>query len=343
MNIYDLINDKKYWLLRHTAFWIVMYFDEFLSLFGITEAFGIEEWRDILIGVGLDVVMVYFNLYYLIPKFFQKGDVKNYILLTILTLVVNLTILQVVDIYSYEDGFNMSVLLGSFVSTIGFLGVAVVIKISKITMQRMTRINELQKLQHETELDNLKKQVNPHFLFNALNSIYVLAKENPEVAPDSILKLSDLMRYQTYDAAKEKVGVTQEINFIYKYLELEKMRRDHLKTNVEIKGDMKNIPIPPLLFLPFVENACKYSNSISGENEYVNIVFDHKGTDLFFEIENNQGDHKGFLQDAEYSGVGLENIRKRMNILFPDNHKLQINETTATYNAKLIIKDISKL
>ena len=341
MNIYDIINNKKFWIVRHAAFWIVMYLDEVLSVFGITDP--IEDYGTFAIGILLDIFMVYFNLYYLIPKFFQKGDIKNYILLTLLTLVINLTLLNVFAMTYFEEDSIISIVFGTFLYTIGLLGIAVSIKISKITQQKMIRLNELQKLQHETELDNLKKQVNPHFLFNALNSIYVLAKENPNVAPESILKLSDLMRYQTYDAAKQKVGLTQEINFIYKYLDLEKMRRDHLKTDIQIKGDMNNIPIPPLLFLPFVENACKYSNSISGDNDFVNIVFDHKGTDLFFEIENNQGDHKGFLQDAEYSGVGLENIRKRMKILFPENHKLEIKETTETYKAKLIIKDIHKI
>ncbi len=341
MNIFNLINNKEFWVVRHAAFWIVMYLDEFLSIFGVTDP--IEDWTSFGIAFLLDVLMVYFNLYYLIPKFFQKGDVKNYILLTVLTLVVNLTLLHLLNITFYEDESVISVVFGAFLYTIGLLGIAISIKVSKITQQKMIRLNELQKLQHETELDNLKKQVNPHFLFNALNSIYVLAKENPAVAPDSILQLSDLMRYQTYDAAKDKVRLTQEINFIYKYLELEKMRRDHLKYNIEVNGDMNNIPIPPLLFLPFVENACKYSNSISGENEFVNIVFDHKDTDLFFEIENNQGDHKGFLQDAEYSGVGLENIKKRMKIIFPDNHKLEIKENTDTYKSKLIIKDIHKI
>ncbi len=341
MNIFDLINKKEFWIVRHLGFWMVMYLDEFLSLFGLTEP--IDDWMSFGIVLGLDLLMIYFNLYYLIPKFFQKGDIQNYLILTLLTLVTNLTLMHWLTYTHCEECDFISSVFGSFLYTTGLLGIAVSIKISKITQQKMARINELQKLQHETELDNLKKQVNPHFLFNALNSIYVLAKENPKVAPESILKLSDLLRYQTYDAAKAKVGLTQEINFIYKYLDLEKMRRDHLKTTIEIKGDMNNIPVPPLLFLPFVENACKYSNSISGENEFVNIVFDHKGTDLFFEIENNQGDHKGFLQDAEYSGVGLENIRKRMKILFPNNHKLEIKETTAIYKSKLIIQDIHKI
>lgn len=344
MNIFKLINGKTYgyWLVRHVAFWLVMYMDEFSSLFGITEPF--ENGWTVFIAMLLDIVMVYFNLYYLIPKFFQQGKVKNYTLLTLITLFLNLLIVQLAlpNPCSECEEFSLSGLLSSFVYTIGLLGLAVSIKISKITQEKMQRLNELQKLQHDIQLNNLKKQVKPHFLFNTLNSIYVLTKENPIIAPDAILRLSDLMRYQTYDAAHKVVRLNQEIDFIEKYLALEKMRRDDLRTSIEINGTTNNIPVPPLLFLPFIENACKYSHTISGENEYVKIVFDHKNTDLFFEIENNIGEQKSFLQDDRYSGVGLENIQKRMELLFPNNHTLQIKETELSYKVKLIIKDIFK-
>lgn len=344
MNIFKLINGKEYWILRHSAFWIAMYFDEFISLFeepfDPTEQAG--DWLYLTASILLDVVIVYFNLYFLIPRYFQKGRFVKYISFTLITVLISALLSQVIDNYFYYDESYpyLYLLFSSFLYAAGLLGIAVSIKISKISYQESVRLNQLQKLQHETELENLKKQVRPHFLFNTLNSIYVLTRENPETAPESILKLSDLMRYQTYEAAKDEVRLNEEIDFIEKYLDLEKMRRDYLNTSIEINGNMNNIAIPPLLFLPFVENACKYSNSVSGENEFININFDCKGEDLFFEIENNIGNQKGFLQDKEHSGLGLENIKKRMQLLFEDKHFLQIKETPNTYKIELIINDI---
>lgn len=265
MNIYKLINGKNYWILRHSAFWIVLYLDEFLSLFGISEP--VESWPILASSIILNFAMVYLNLYYLIPKYFQKGRIKEYISFTLITIIINVLIDQIIDQIYYDEEFYLFLyfLFSNFLFTAGLLGIAVSIKISKISYQESTQLNQLQKLQHQTELENLKRQVRPHFLFNTLNSIYVLTKENPDTAPESILKLSDLMRYQAYEASKDKVRLNEEINFIEKYLDLEKMRRDYLNTSIEVNGNMNNIPIPPLLFLPFVENACKYSSSVSGK------------------------------------------------------------------------------
>lgn len=347
MNISKLINGKEFWIVRHTAFWFVLYFDEFISLFD--ESFYDSEdmtyWPILLATILLDFAIVYLNLYFLIPKFFQKGHFAKYISITLITVLIGTVLDKLIDAnYYVDDEFSLYTqfyfMVINFLTIVGILGIAVSIKISKINYQDSTQLNNLQRLQHETELENLKKQVRPHFLFNTLNSIYVLTRENPETAPESILKLSDLMRYQTYEAAKDEVRLNEEIDFIEKYLDLEKMRRDYLNTSIEINGNLNNIAIPPLLFLPFVENACKYSNSVSGENEFIHISFDCKGQDLFFEIENNIGNQKGFLQDAEHSGLGLENIKKRMQLLFEDNHSLLINESPTAYKVILIINNI---
>jgi len=332
MNLNAFLFDKKFWIIRHGLFWLLMYLDEFLSIFGWTEPAVLS---DVLPGFLLDVAMVYFNLYYLIPRFFQRDKIVMYVGLTLLTFIINIAIINYIF---YDPEYSLFTdIFSSFLSTSGVLGIAVAIKISKITYLKQQRLNELQQLQLNTELNYLKKQVNPHFLFNVLNNMYVQSKENPKEVPETILKLSDLMRYQTYDAAKEQVSLNQEIDFIEKYLALEKMRREFLDIDLQKAGNLNNVAVPPMLFLPFVENACKHSTLTTGAPEHIRIKWEHKTSELVFTIENTIGSRDGHLNDAEYSGFGLENIKKRIELLYPDKHELVMKEEAGLYKVKLVI------
>ena len=118
----------------------------------------------------------------------------------------------------------------------------------------------------KTELAYLKTQVNPHFLFNTLNNMYVMAKKNSDHLPDTIMQLSDLLRYQLYDTEEELVPLNNEIKYLQNYLELELLRRQHLKLEFDITGDTGNKKIRPLILLPYIENAFKYSHSGTGSD-----------------------------------------------------------------------------
>lgn len=334
MNVDAFLFDKKFWIVRHTLFWIVMYLDEFLSIFGLTEPIPLVET---MYSVGFDFGMVYFNLYYLIPRFFQRNKMPIYVVLTLLTAIANSVIITLVF---YDQSLHGSLFVNIFYNalfTSGLLGIAVAIKVSTITYVKQQRLNELQKLHLSTELNYLKKQVNPHFLFNVLNNIYVQSRENPKEVPEAILKLSELMRYQTYDAAKEQVSLNQEIDFIEKYLDLEKMRREFLQIDIQKAGNLNNVPTPPMLFLPFVENACKHSALTTGKPEHIRIKWEHNAPELVFTIENTIGNRTGHLNDAKYSGFGLENIKKRIELLYPDKHELSIKEEDGLYKVILSV------
>jgi len=335
MNIDAFLFDKKFWIVRHALFWIVMYLDEFLSIFGLTEPIG-WSWTFFL-GLLLDVAMVYFNLYYVIPRFFQRSKMPTYVGLTLLTLMANVAILTIVSYPPCEDCSLFSDIFSTTLFTSGLLGIAIAIKVSKISYLRQQRLNDLQQLQLNTELNYLKKQVNPHFLFNVLNNMYVQSRESPKEVPETIMKLSELMRYQTYDAAKEQVSLKQEVNFIEKYLDLEKMRREFLHIDVKKEGDFNNVAVPPMLFLPFVENACKHSTLTTSEAEHIRIKWEHKAAKLVFTIENTIGNRRGHINDDQYSGFGLENIKKRIELLYPDKHELSIKEENGLYKVKLVL------
>jgi len=338
MSLEHFIYDPKFRIARHLAFWLVWYLDEVLSIIGITPEIGM---KDIFLPLAFDLALVYFNLLYLIPRFFLKEKYQTYFLLTALTLVLNILISTAIGYEDIVEGELFYSLFHSFLLTTGILGIAVAIKIAKITYRKQQQLNDLQQNQLKAELNYLKKQVNPHFLFNVLNNIYVQSKEDPKSVPESILQLSELMRYQTYDAAKDRISLGKEIDFIEKYLSLEKMRCEFLKTEMKLTGAVKRISIPPLLLLPFVENACKHSHKGNGDEELIEIHVTQKEADLMLMVKNTQGLKTGHINDEEYSGFGMDNIKKRIELLYPDSHQLNFSEDDNFFTVELIIQNIN--
>ncbi len=339
MRIYDFFYNNKFWLFRHALFWSFIYIDELLSFIGIVEPVPLDQF---MVGFFLDAVMVYFNLYYLIPKFFNEKKISSYILFTGLSLIIN--IILVVGIFYHVDEYEelelVYDLIFALAFTSGLLGLAIAAKISKINFTKQKELRELEYVKHEAEVNNLKKQINPHFLFNVLNNMYVQSKESPTEVPETILKLSDLMRYQTYDASKNEVALSKEIEFINQYIDFEKMRREHLQVSIDSHGSMNNISIPPLLFLSFIENACKHSSGTTSNKDWIHIKWSKENDKLIFDCSNSIGSRSGFINDDEYSGFGLDNVKKRLELLFPNKHTLNIKEENDTFSVHLELLDI---
>jgi len=189
----------------------------------------------------------------------------------------------------------------------------------------------------EQELKFLKMQIHPHFLFNSLNTIYGFALKKENETPEMILKLSNLLDYILYQVKKPKVSLNEEIAHIKEYIDLEKMRfRDSL--NIEFKSEIDDeyVQIPPMLLIPFVENAFKHGNIVDG---FLTVEVDIKMVDnqLNFSIKNT------VLNDTSNEvegGIGLENIQKRLELLFPNNYELNIKTTKKWFNVNLTIKNL---
>jgi len=304
-----------------------------------------QETGDVLsyiFNLSCDMTMVYINIYFLIPRYLVNKKYSTYLLMTFIGIV-----LVIVCVY----GFNMVTLpiadleevdhLGTIIEvsfyTVGTLGIAAAIKITKYFYERQQRLNELKQSQLSSEVNYLKQQTNPHFLFNTLNSIYVLAKQKKANTPAAIMLLSDLMRYQTYDASSEKVPLTKEVEFLKNYLELEKLRRDKLNVTFNIEGNIRGELIEPLLFLPFVENAVKHSASTDELAEHVSITLQNLKNKLILNVTNSTGLNTLNSMQKENSGFGLDNVKKRIDLLYPDNHTLEIYESDQNYEVKFSI------
>jgi len=186
-----------------------------------------------------------------------------------------------------------------------------------------------------TELIYLRKQTNPHFLFNSLNSIYSLAHKKSDLVPDAIVTLSELMRYMLYETDNKTVALEKEINYIQNYIELQKLRLNDIEDIViNVHGDTRNKFIEPLLLISFVENAFKYGTDYKGAAHVKIKIFINENS-LDFWTENTIED---YTKDPENSGIGLANIKNRLDLLYPGAHQLDITQDNQYYRVHLNLK-----
>ncbi|MFD0749896.1 sensor histidine kinase [Mucilaginibacter calamicampi] len=209
--------------------------------------------------------------------------------------------------------------------------------IIKLLFENQHRLATLQSEKLKLELNQLKSQVHPHFFFNTINNMYSLSVQNSPKTPVMIKDLSAIMRYVLYDTAGEKVLLQQEVDFIRSYISLENLR--HTQTDVidfVVQGDTEGIKIAPLLFLPLIENTFKHAMHEDITNKWVKLVLVVDEDELVFQTSNPKTTNK---QNAEKtpSGIGLENVRKRLSLLYGNNHELLIHNEDGIFTVNLTI------
>lgn len=339
---FQWILDGRYRILFHILFWAVIYVDELFSFIGITEPMNSSLT---LLGLTflLDLILIYITLYVFIPKLFFKGKTWAFLLSTVgLLLVCCAGTIYVVDFSPFVDQcmecepYTKRELVSIFMQTCVFTGTvlssAVGIKIFKEFTRNQQIVSELRSSSLEHELAYLKEQINPHFLFNALNNIYVQTRKRPEEAPESILLLSDLLRYQLYDSAQKKVRLDGEIEYLKNYLKLDKLRKsEDGNVTFTVNGYPNGHLIAPFMFLPFVENALKHG-SIGNEDSFLKIQFDITETEIQFTVANSK---LAIPHQDEQGGIGLPNVKRRLDLLYKDKHNVTVNETSTTYETIL--------
>jgi hypothetical protein len=282
-------------------------------------------------GLGYAIIImtvIWINHFILIPYFFDK---RHYFLYSIL-------LLGSIFLVAYLKGYDLNGWLG--VSKFFFFllyttgtGMAAFFLRRNIIIQRENA--EKEKLQKEMELNYLKAQVNPHFLFNSLNSIYSLSRQQSPETPDVVIQLSELMRYQLESSKKDTVLLKEELEFIENYLLLEEKRLSK-RCTIEflIEGDFSILRISPMLLIPFVENAIKHGAQSTNEQSKIDITVSIKNTTLYFCVENSK---PLIASSSKREGMGLKNVKRRLNLLYPDAHILEINDTEKGYCIKLSI------
>lgn len=195
---------------------------------------------------------------------------------------------------------------------------------------------KLQKELLESQLQILQAQINPHFMFNVLNHVHVLIRKEPDLADSLLLQYTDILRYQLYNGKKDHITIEQEVRFLKNFIEVETVRWKN-KLNIHCTWSVENgqMEFPPLLLITFIENAFKHVSRSDKEKGYINIGFEQKEKTVCLTVENSNSE--AGTPHKEDSGIGLLNIRNRLDIVFPDQYRLEINRNDVMYSIKLMI------
>jgi len=227
-----------------------------------------------------------------------------------------------------------------FITAFLVTGFAIALRASQQTVKKEREIKELEKEKLNSELALLKNQVSPHFFFNTLNNIYSLIEINQKDAQDAVLSLSKMMRYLLYDSEKGNTKLSHEIDFMKGYIDLMRLRMSsRVSLSVDFPAQYEDTEVPPLLFISFIENAFKHGVSYQG-NSFIEIVLKSGNSRLTFTTRNSVSKAGNDAPQPD-SGIGLENVKKRLGLLYPGKHKLVIMEKDQVYSVELTI-DTSK-
>jgi sensor histidine kinase YesM len=200
------------------------------------------------------------------------------------------------------------------------------------------RLAEIAKEKAETELEFLKSQINPHFLFNSLNSVYFLIDKDNKEARDTLHKFSDMLRYQLYEINGTRIPIEKEIAYLKDYVALQKLRKeDTIDMQLNFAADVNGFSVEPLLFIPFVENAFKHISTHSTKSNFIKIDLVRLNGHVDFTVQNSRD---GIRTTEQPGGIGLNNVKRRLELLYPGKHdlKIQSNETSYLVHLKLKIE-----
>ncbi|MCH4895174.1 histidine kinase [Marinilabiliaceae bacterium JC040] len=290
--------------------------------------------------------IVYTNLRVLFPSFFKRGKYKYFFLLNFCQVLLGASISVFLTDMFFNKVFEANIYIRTFWNMIPPTMIITITSLLHITKEWINLREDIIKIKMKNnkklyaELDSLKSQLNPHFFFNTLNNLYSLSLVKSDETPNVILKLSDLMSYIIYDTRVDFISIKKEIEFMKNFIDLEKLRlNEHLSINVKIICNNESREIAPLLFLPFIENAFKYT-SRDPNTSFVNIsILVEDNEPIRMSIINTIDNNIVENIDNKHSGLGIKNVIKRLNLIYPDSHKLDISQRKDLYIVNLEISD----
>ncbi len=292
------------------------------------------------INITFYAVIVYINYLYLFPFYLKNKKLVTHLILLLLTSLLLTPIKSLVlfltastpGIQEFFVDNQYFIFLSTFF--IGFSSSIYYIMTDWLNSQREKQ--ELAKETLQSELKFLKSQINPHFLFNTLNSLYALTLKKSDLAPEIVLKLSEMMRYMLYDCNEKMVDLSKEVAYITNYLELEKLRHGKkMDIKLQLNGEIADQKLAPLLFIPFIENCFKHGISNRIEEGFVNIILNINNTNLDITVENSRTPSLPNNLGKRSGGIGLINVKRRLELLYPDKYTLNIEKSPTTYKVHL--------
>jgi two-component system, LytTR family, sensor kinase len=329
-----LFRHRVWW---HVVFWLVWYFFYIItySFGGIVKAQFIQNFY--LLPVRM--AGTYLLIYWILPNFLFKKKYLPFIIIAILhSFLFGFSIWLVLY---FATGFQASdsiPFIRSIVLNYQIPATAAAIYLFKRLYLIQQYSLNLEKEKLEAELKFLKSQIHPHFLFNTLNNLYALTLKKSDKAPEMVIQLSNLLEYTLYSGKETEVGLNEEIKQLRGYMDLEKMRfGKRLKVNTEIDGNVDGLKIAPLLLLPFVENSFKHGASNDLKSPFIDLKVIVKDNLLKFSISNSNTGDPG-KSEGYKEGIGLKNVKRRLELLYPRKHSLEIIQKQDIFDVNLTLE-----
>ncbi|MDZ7716440.1 MAG: histidine kinase [Balneolaceae bacterium] len=321
--------------------WIVYLFLPYLT---VPERYGYNLTLSEFAIKASYLFLVLLNNFILIPRFLHKSKYVLYSVLILVTVASGAIFEEVALEYLFfpdTRGAELTIRgLQWSAYKVGF--VLIIFSTFKLIwdyQQKQKQINELEKEKIESELKFLKSQINPHVLFNNLNTIYSYSLEKSEKVPDMLLKLSEIMRYMLNEGESQFVSLEKEISYLKDFIELQKLRLEERgEVSLEIDGNPQNYKIAPLLLVAFVENSFKHSMRSEVDDIYIGFSLKIKDGRLYFESKNTFSESDGpdpIGTNERETGIGLKNVRKRLQLLYEGKHDLEISKDENYFHVKL--------
>jgi len=346
----------RYRAFGHILFWTCFVIYEVL-IWGLIDNDYSRRLGFSLIELPIKLIATYFTLYVLIDRLLITRKYGLFVISLLVSMMVTGIAFRMVSYYViypiyYTGGLSLplfyppKILIYTF-QTYSLVAIVASFHLSKhwyrhqqSAMLLEQTAKELEKEKLAAELKLLKSQINPHFLFNTLNNLYALTLNHSDKSPEVVYKLSQLMSYMLYDSNQSEVSLEKEVEYIQNYIALEKIRYSNLDISMNVFDELRDVRIAPLLILPFVENSFKHGASNQLSSGFIRIDISVQELTLVIKVENSKVDPE---IPRRPSGIGLQNLRKRLALIYPERHTLQILDEEDVYLVVLKIEGVKMI
>lgn len=339
-NLYRFLTTR---FVYHSLFWLVV-----LIVLTVMEIRGSDNeisfiLTNNLIRLAVFVLIVYFNFNYLIPNYLNRNRIFLYLLFLIFTILIITPLENLLFYFKFSQlperqGELLTKLNEAFLSNFLLACTSTLVKIVADWGKHIQTKQQIHTQTMQSELRFLKSQINPHFLFNTLNNLYALTLKKSDKAPEIVIKLSEMMRYMLYECNEKQVLLSKEVNYLKNYLDLESLRQGkNVRINFEVKGQVSEQMIAPLMFIPFLENSFKHGLNNQISTGFVDIILEVDDNKVRMFIENSKAPSMPKPIGRKSGGIGLVNVRRRLDLLYPDKYQLKIDDNPNTYKVSMDI------
>lgn len=288
----------------------------------------------------------YLNLYVFIPFLTKKKSPPQYLALLVASVLMMALFQVYVETLIYNQAFKdesddfydfLYFYTSELVCNLWYIGSTMALKFAKQFFQQSAKMKQIEIEKLQTEIKYLMGQINPHFMFNALNSIYILIDKNNQTARHTLTQFSDMLRYQLYECGGETVHLKNEIAYLKNYIDLQRLRKSNrYRIDFETPELIQDIQLPPMLLIGLVENAFKHLSHHKGKENYIKISLNYNHNNLIFKVKNTKEDNCEPNTEGN-NGIGLKNIQRRMALQFPNRHTLNIDNQQDTFSIHLTL------